>query len=257
MRRSIPLPLILLLALASCKRPGGSTASPVAPQNPTLEQALSQIVANGEALQEIPFPALVQGTTGKDLLPITADDAIATQLVEAVGHAVRSTVEIMNGDDSPVRQLRRINEASRFFEDEILAQLNSGTEFYCEIPPRASGGNQRTGYPDLKITHRETGRVAYLDPKLFETGGHRSTLRTFYYQPKNETNKILDDAHHLLVGIEHDGNDGHWQFIAWHLVDLSELVIRFKPEFQASNRELYLESAIIGHGEVIGEDAAP
>jgi hypothetical protein len=253
MKRSIPLPLplvaCLLLAFASCKRPVEPTATPAPPPVPSLEQTLGQIVTDGEALQEIPFSTVVRGTTGRELLPITPDDAIATRLVEEIGRAVGTAVEKMNRDDSPVRQLRRINEASRFFEDEILIQLNSSAELSCEIPPTAAGKTQRSGYPDLKITHRESGRVAYLDPKLFETGGQRSTLRTFYYQPKNETNKILDDAHHLLVGIEHDGNDGSWQFIGWHLVDLSEVVIRFKPEFQASNRDLYLESTILDSGK--------
>lgn len=60
---------------------------------------------------------------------------------------------------------------------------------------------------------------------------------------------MLEDAHHLLLGIEHDGRDGAWQFTNWHLVDLSKLSVRLKPEFQATNRDLYLDRAIISSGE--------
>ncbi|MGI9242921.1 MAG: hypothetical protein ACR2RV_19135, partial [Verrucomicrobiales bacterium] len=105
------------------------------------------------------------------------------------------------------------------------------------------------GYPDLKITHTASGRIAYLDPKLFEAGSENSSFRSFYYEPKTETNKVLEDAHHLLLGIEHDGRDGEWQFTGWHLVDLSELKVRLKPEFQASNRDLYGEEAVLSSGE--------
>jgi hypothetical protein len=76
----------------------------------------------------------------------------------------------------------------------------------------------------------------------------RSTLRTFYFEPKSRTNKILDDAHHLLVGIAHDGNDGRWTFLSWHLVDLAGFRVALKAEFQGSNRDLYRPELIISSG---------
>ena len=89
--------------------------------------------------------------------------------------------------------------------------------------------------------HRRSGikLVFYLDPKLVEHGSAESTFRTFYFEPKNETLKITDDAVHLLVGIEHDGKEQQWTFTGWRLVDLSKLRVRLKAEFQASNAELY------------------
>ncbi|MGL5018193.1 MAG: hypothetical protein ACRDBP_08680, partial [Luteolibacter sp.] len=72
-------------------------------------------------------------------------------------------------------------------------------------------------------------------------------FRTFYFEPKNETLKITDDAVHLLVGIEHDGKDQQWTFTGWRLVDLSTLRVRLKAEFQASNAELY-RSAVFNEG---------
>jgi hypothetical protein len=94
---------------------------------------------------------------------------------------------------------------------------------------------------------RKSGRVIYLDPKLFEQGNRNSSLRTFYYEAKRDTNKILDDAHHLVVGFEHDGRqEGILKFSGWELVDLAHFRVKLKAEFQASNRDLYRPEAIVG-----------
>ena len=122
----------------------------------------------------------------------------------------------------------------------------------AHTPETAEGNFRRSGYPDIKIVHIETQRVFYLDPKLFESTAENSSLRSFYFSPKTETNKVLDDACHLLLGIAHDGKDGDWTFLRWSLVDLSKLTVRLKPEFQASNRDIYRSEAVIsrsGSGE--------
>ena len=236
--RLLPL-LAVCVALTSCKKVPETAKEP----EPTeVLDTLKQLAQQGEALKDVPFPTVIEGTTGKRVIPAPGKD---DPLISAITAAVAESVERLNQEDSPVRNLRRINEASRYFEDEIMARLEPLDDFECGAPPTASGKAQRSGYPDLKIVHKPSGRVAYLDPKLFESGSRLSTLRTFYFEPKIETNKILDDAYHLLVGIEHDGNDGAWQFTAWHLVDLSKMRVRLKPEFQASNRDIYQDAAII------------
>ncbi|MFT5110504.1 MAG: ribosomal silencing factor RsfS [Pseudoalteromonas tetraodonis] len=249
MKRSLVAVIALSsLVLGACKRK---------PEHAPLSvlETISHLAAQGEALKAVPFPIVVEGSTGKKVLPVNANSSPGAELIAAISTAVSAALDRLNRDDSPVRDLRRINEASRFFEDEIMQRLNSSEEFHCELPPTAAGKAQRSGYPDLKLTHRASGRVTYLDPKLFEHRSRKSTLRTFYFEPKTETNKILEDAHHLLVGIEHDGNDGAWQFTDWHLVDLSKLVVKLKPEFQASNRDVYQIEAILRSGQ--GTDASP
>jgi hypothetical protein len=150
-----------------------------------------------------------------------------------------SSLTTLSLPDSPVRKMRRINEASKYFEDLLLEKLNQSPGLRCEIPPTKSDTIQRSGYPDLKITDMATGLVFYIDPKLVEAGSEKSTLRTFYYEPKTKTVKINDDAVHLLCGIIHDGKVGEWKFTHYHLVDLSTLRVRLKAEFQASNADLY------------------
>jgi hypothetical protein len=177
------------------------------------------------------------------VLPLT-DEPAHLRVTTAIEQALAATIRELNAADSPVRKLRRINEGSRFFEDGLLARLNAAPGLRCEVPPTRAGVHQRSGYPDLRITDVATGTVFYLDPKLVEHGSADSTLRTFYFEPKDETLKITDDAVHLLAGIEHDGRKGRWTFTGWRLVDLSTLKVRLKAEFQASNAELYHKSGL-------------
>lgn len=189
------------------------------------------------------FATIAEACSGRRMLPLT-DEPAHRRVVAALERALSETIRQLNEDDSPVRKLRRINEASRFFENGLLMRLNATPGLRCEPPPTRAGAIQRSGYPDLRVTDLASGTVFYLDPKLVERGSAASTLRSFYFEPKNETLKITDDAVHLLAGIEHDGRDGHWSFTGWRLVDLSTLRVRLKAEFQASNADLYGKSVL-------------
>lgn len=189
------------------------------------------------------FSTVAQACSGKRVLPLT-DDAAHIRVGHAIERALAETMRELNAEDSPVRKLRRINEASRFFEDGLMKRLDAMPGLRCEIPPTLSGTLQRSGYPDLRIIDEASGGVFYLDPKLVEHGSANSTLRTFYFEPKNETLKITDDAVHLLIGIEHDGKPSQWTFSGWRMVDLSTLRVRLKAEFQASNSDLYRKSGL-------------
>ncbi|MFL6531072.1 MAG: hypothetical protein ACJ8KX_11435, partial [Chthoniobacterales bacterium] len=61
------------------------------------------------------------------------------------------------------------------------------------------------------------------------------------------TNKVRDDAVHLILGFEHEARQAaHWEFTRWDIVDLSKFKVRLKAEFQGSNRDMYRPEAIVG-----------
>jgi len=200
----------------------------------------------GEKLSErgFDFATIAEACSGKRVLSLEKNQPAHQRVTIAIGQALKHTLAELNQPDSPIKKLRRINEASRFFEDGILSHINQTPGLACEVPPTRSGEHQRSGYPDLRITDKASGLIFYLDPKLVEQGSAESTFRTFYFEPKTETLKITDDAVHLLAGIEHDGKDGQWTFTGWRLVDLSKLRVRLKAEFQASNTDLYQKSML-------------
>lgn len=192
--------------------------------------------------RDFDFAVVAEAVSGKKVVPLSKMKS-GERVHRALSNVLSDVLERMNSEDSPVQGLRRINEGSRFFEDGLLEGLDSVEGLKCEIPPTRAGKEQRSGYPDLKITDEASGEIYYLDPKLMEQGSESSTLRTFYFEPKGDTLKINEDAAHLLVGIEHDGVDGSWHFNGWRIVDLSGLKVRLKAEFQASNRDLYGNSS--------------
>jgi hypothetical protein len=219
-------------------------ASATAADVPPLVRTLMESAAE---LSDVPFAEVVKAATGRQVLALHSTNAVDAELVSKIGRAMDEVLRQMNTPENPAQQQRRINEVSALFEAAMKVALNAVAGFECDYPSLASGARQRSGYPDLRLVDKKSGRVVYLDPKLFERGSRASSLRTFYYEPKRETNKISDDAHHLIVGFEHDGKaDGAWKFLSWELVDLSGLRVKLKAEFQASNRELYQPEAVVG-----------
>ncbi len=208
---------------------------------------VTDLMADEHELASVPFAEVVKAAAGKRVLAMNPTNAVDREVLAKVGKAMDEVLRKLNATNSPARQKRRINEVSALFENAMQAELNAVEGFECDFPKLASGARQRSGYPDLRLVDKKSGRVLYLDPKLFERGSRASSLRTFYFEPKRETNKILDDAHHLIVGLEHDGKaDGAWKFLSWELVDLANFRVKLKAEFQASNRELYRPEAIVG-----------
>ena len=209
-------------------------------------QLVRDLMADEHELASVPFAEVVKAATGKQVLAMNPTNAVEREVLAKIGRVMDEVLRQLNATNSPARQKRRINEVSALFENAMQAELNAVEGFACDFPKLASGARQRAGYPDLRLVDKKSGRVLYLDPKLYERGSRASSLRTFYFEPKRETNKILDDAHHLIVGIEHDGKaGGAWKFLNWELVDLANFRVKLKAEFQASNRDLYRPEASV------------
>jgi len=236
-----------LLLLTACFVSADEQKAPTSEKTSTRE-LIQLLLAQDLGTRKFPFSEVVLAATGKKVLPLQTENSSHQAILKAIHRATKETVAELNQKNSPVRKLRRINEASRYFEDLILQKINSLPELTCTIPINNKGNAQRSGYPDMLITHTATDGTmthAYLDPKLYEDKSRASSLRTFYYEPRTHTNKIQHDALHLLLGISHDGNDGAWQFTDWNLCDLSHFQVRLKAEFQASNRDLYRKPTLL------------
>ena len=194
-------------------------------------------------LKDIPFSEVLASTTGKKILPV--DPASDKPWLEKLGAALDRTLAKLNDPAHPMHAAGRINEASRFIEDELLAQCNKVEGWSCGIPTTTAGTEQRSGYPDLRLV-LEDGSVVYLDPKLFAAKSRTSSLRTFYYEPKTTTSKVQHDARHLLVGVPHnEAEGGQLRLLGWDLVDISRIRVQLKAEFQASNKDMYRDETVV------------
>lgn len=236
--------LLLLIALAL----GAITRAEEKP-NP-VETLIPWLLDDASAFKDIRFADVIAATSGKKVLPIDPQDADDQRVLAAIGQALTEVLATLNAPDSPTRKAKRINEASSHFETAIRARLDALADFSCTFPTTTAGQKQRSGYPDLRLLDRATGRIYYLDPKLYAKGSRSSSFRTFYFEPKRATNKVNDDARHLIIGIEHERSaDGHPHFRRWELIDLANFRVKLKAEFEGSNADLYRPEAVVGSGQ--------
>ena len=234
----------LLLALVALASTAFAEEKP-----PVVRQLIPWLLDEDAALKGILFSDVISATSGKRVLPVDRKDADTARILKSIGTVLDETLAELNRADSPAKKQRRVNEMSKFFEDAIAAKLNKIEGFECGFPKTAAGHLQRSGYPDIRLTDKATGRIFYLDPKLYAKGSRRSSLRTFYFTPKRGTNKVNDDAHHLVVGIEHEKTGAEVSFTRWELIDLSGFRVRLKAEFEGSNADMYREDAIVAGSE--------
>ena len=204
---------------------------------------LGWLLESKRDLQGIDFSEVLAVTSGKKIIPVnSAGDKPWLDKLSAI---LDRTLAKLNDPAHPIHAAGRINEASRFIEDELMTQCAAEKGWACGIPKTSTGEEQRSGYPDLRLV-LEDGSIVYLDPKLHAADSRESSLRTFYYEPKTTTGKVHDDARHLLIGVSHNqGQGGQLQFEGWELVDVSKIKVRLKAEFQASNRDLYREESVV------------
>ena len=239
-KRIFPIFVVAVLSVAA-----GMTRCPGA-ESKDASTLISWLLADGRDMRAIPFPDVLAATTGKKIIPVEPEaDRV---WLNRLGKVLDKVLADLNDPSQGIHKAKRINEASRFIEDQLRLELNRETGWKCMVPITAAGEEQRSGYPDLRLV-LENGDVVYLDPKLFEADSRNSTLRTFYYEPKTTTNKVHDDARHLLVAIRHNEKTGaDLRLLGWELVDVSRICVRLKAEFQASNHDMYQKDNVVAEG---------
>ncbi len=211
-----------------------------------VERFTEWFLEHGEALEDVRFAEVVEAATDHKVLPVDPAHPADARLLVALERALDRVLATLADPDHPIHAEGRVNEISRHIEDALREALSGVDGLDCEPPRTEAGDVQRSGYPDLRLEDRKSGRVFYLDPKVYKVGSETSSFRTFYFEPKDETNKILDDASHLIIGVPHGGKvEARWILNGWRVVDLSSFRVRLKAEFQASNRAIYRESATV------------
>jgi hypothetical protein len=235
---------IAMIVLASA-----TMAQPV--PKAAVDQLIPWLLDENQQLRGVPFSEVIFDTTGKKVLRFNLNNPVDQRVAKAISAACDETMKRLNAPGSAIQNVDRINEVSNHLEDSLRELLNATPGLRCDFPLTAKGKLQRSGYPDLRVVDLESKRVFYLDPKLYAAGSRDGSFRTFYFEPKKATNKVRDDAVHLIVGFEHqprgqsNSANSMWKFTRWDLVDLSHFEVKLKAEFQGTNRDMYRPEAIV------------
>ncbi len=243
--RKIASGLIVLGSITLTRPSFGQSAA--ANSKPAVDEFIPWLLREDGELRGIPFSKVILDTTGKHVLAFNSADETDARVVKEISAVLDEVMARLNAPESVIQSIPRINEVSSHFEDLIRELLNEAPALKCDFPKTAEERTQRSGYPDLRLVDQKTGRVYYLDPKLYAAGSKDSSFRSFYFEPKVATNKVRDDAVHFIVGFEHEKRavNGGWKFTRWDLVDLSKFQVKLKAEFQGSNHEMYRPDAIV------------
>lgn len=209
-----------------------------------IEDLVHKLMVASETLQSVRFADVVMAATRQTIFPIDPERESDQRILAAIAAGTRQVLADILDPDHSVHTIGRINEVSNRLEDYLMAAIDAIPGIYCGLPLTRAGTIQAAGYPDMIILDEATGRIVYLDPKVHRLGSESSGFRTFYYEPKVDTNKINLSGSHLILGLAHVGKvDDKWTFDRWNLVDLVDFEVRLKAEFQASNRDLYRADA--------------
>ena len=221
-----------------------SAASPT--RKSPVDQLIPWLLNENQQLRGLPFSEVIFDTTGQRVLAVDRKNEVDQRVIKQISAALDEVIKKLNSPASPIQNIERINEVSSYFENSLRESLNTIPAMSCDFPRTADGKIQRSGYPDLRLVDLTSKRVFYLDPKLYAAGSRDSSFRAFYFEPKIATNKVREDAVHLVAGFEHEPHkDGRWNFTRWDLVDLSQLKVKLKAEFQGSNRDMYRPEAVV------------
>jgi hypothetical protein len=214
---------------------------------------LEQVTALSERVG-ILWSQLISATTGCSVTTYDPATALHVDICRNIIRAATAVIEEANSTRMRDWNVRRVNELGNALEGPFSRKFNElGSSLRC------LGFAQTAGYPDRRI-QRNHEVVAYIDLKTYEENSAASTFRSFYYQPREARSKIQTSALHLLLAFPHGpletvAGRNYWRLAGAHLLDLSELRVKLKGEFQASNRDLYttlsrIELASVGEKNV-------
>lgn len=199
------------------------------------KKTIEEILKASKGKRAVNFSDLVEVTSGHRIIPL---DTSSNEDRELLSELEKGANHLMNLTARARRRLKanRVNEVGKRIENEFV-EILSGTSLKTEILSKA-------GYPNIKLEDRY-GRITYLESKATsrDWGGG---LRSFFY---SSGGKIHSDARHLLIGwkvLEEEPK--YWELKGWKIVELSNLKVKLKNEFNATNKELYDESIVLREG---------
>ena len=184
------------------------------------------------------FKEVIKESTGYEVLPI--NESYAT-IVDEIKQTLAANL-IKLSDRVKSHYTGRSNELGNFLDAELMKIINTIPHFMARRPATASGREQSAGYPDLILNAH--GKTLYLETKIYQPKTKTSTLRTFYFKPTEKENiKVNHSCPHILIGFEVEslGKNNRSPFMVkdFEIVDLFDLKVNFKPEFNANNPMIY------------------
>jgi hypothetical protein len=200
-------------------------------------EELLKVFGLSEKVGRVPFPLIVNLSTGFKILPFNKDDPKDKEFMKILTGILKRFLKTSTSTRSRYEG-GRVNEVGRRIEKGLVNEMDK--------PPLSVKQLAQPGYPDIEISYENS--LIYLEMKTSSIK-IKSGFRYFYY---TSGTKIKTNAKHLLLDITvTEETPRYWKVDTWALSDLSKLKVKLKNEFNASKSDLLDKGAkIISSGEL-------
>lgn len=194
-------------------------------------EELRKVFGLSKKIGKVPFPLIVNLSTGFNVIPFNADIGEDKELIGILANILKRFLKTSTSTRSRYEG-GRVNEVGRRIEKGLVNEMDKQPLSVKQLP--------KSGYPDIEIIYKDS--VIYLEMKTSAVKTN-SGFRYFYYTGGD---KIKTNAKHLLLDITvTEETPRYWKVDSWALSDLSKLKVKLKNEFNASKSDLLNKEAKI------------
>jgi hypothetical protein len=183
--------------------------------------------------------------SGYDVLSFDENNGQDIAVLENLKKA--ADIAMINIQAEKIRS-KRPNEVGNKIEAYVMnALINVG--YNAHVPETTDGSHKSAGYPDIAFTD-PTGRnmLTYVECKTYNHANIDTTQRSFYLSPSDDF-KVTSDAYHFVISLEivevpgsRSGNgESEYTAVGWKILDIANLQMDLKMEFNSSNQKMYGE----------------
>lgn len=208
-----------------------------------LEETIKKFMA---PLENIPFPIAIKAISGHEVIPFDKNNNDDKVLLKKLSEAA-----LVAGREAQSEGIRskRPNEVGNYIEPFVKRAL-SQVGLKADTPRNRAGRRQGMGYPDVEIIDSKN-RVTYLECKTYNLNNINTTQRAFYFSPSDEGCKITADARHLVLSFQIElKSPGIYIPVHWRIYSIDSMVVQVKHEFNADNRQMYRDEALLAEGKI-------
>lgn len=206
------------------------------------------------AFSRLEFHIVVESTIRKKIIPLNKEDEKDKILLEDI-YTIANDFAI-EYNQTPItfniyKRLVKSSKAKSFrnnevgiFTDKIISNYFWRNKDKVKII-KSFERLSLNGYPDEVIIDNYN-RTTYLEVKTTSRRDVGSP-RDFFFSPlKNSKKKIKNDARHLLLCFDtFEQKEKEFIITGWCLIDLFNIIVSMKPEFNTDNLELYKKEHIL------------
>jgi len=207
-----------------------------------------------DAFSKLEFHIVIESTIHKKIIPVNMADENDKLLLENIYTIVNNfavqynktpiTFDLYKSLVNPPKPKSFRNNEVDVFADKIIPSFFQKNKDNLKIITSFERLSLN-GYPD-EVIFDKYGRVTYLEIKTTSRRDVGSP-RDFFFSPlKNSKKKIKDDGHHLLLCLDtFEQKEKEFIITGWCLIDLFNIKVSMKPEFNTDNLELYKKENIL------------